>query len=110
MKHELKIGRDASNHIIIEDASISRNHALLSVIGDGYKIRDLDSLNGTFINGIRISGEVKLESEDILKLGSQLIPWMSYVESIEKMDEAADVPYNESGDEAAEETVASEEN
>lgn len=110
MKHELKIGRDASNHIIIEDASISRNHALLSVVGDSYKIRDLDSLNGTFINGIRISGEVKLESEDILKLGSQLIPWMSYVESIGKMDEAAEMPYNESGDEAAEETVTSEEN
>ena len=110
MKHELKIGRDASNHIIIEDASISRNHALLSVVGDSYKIRDLDSLNGTFINGIRISGEVKLESEDILKLGSQLIPWMSYVESMEKIDEDIDMPYNESGDEAAEETVASAEN
>ena len=81
MKHELKIGRDASNHIIIEDASISRNHALLSVTGDSYKIRDLDSLNGTFINGIRIRGESKLVSDDILKLGSQLIPWMSYVDS-----------------------------
>ena len=110
MKHEFKIGRDSSNHIIIDDASISRNHALLTVIDENFKIRDLDSLNGTFINGVRIKGEAKLETEDILKLGSQLIPWMSYVESMQKIDEAIDVPYNKSGDEDAEETVASEGN
>tara|TARA_B100001287_G_scaffold275289_1_gene282540 strand:- start:64 stop:1053 length:990 start_codon:yes stop_codon:yes gene_type:complete len=86
MKHELKIGRDASNHIIIDDPSISRNHALLSVTGDSYKIRDLDSLNGTFINGIRIRGEAALVSDDILKLGSQLIPWMSYVDSADNSE------------------------
>ena len=88
MKHEFKIGRDSSNHIIIDDASISRNHALLSVIDEKFKIRDLDSLNGTFINGVRINGEAKLETEDILKLGSQLIPWMSYVESADSQGPA----------------------
>ena len=110
MKHELKIGRDASNHIIIDDPSISRNHALLSVTGDSYKIRDLDSLNGTFINGIRIRGEAALVSDDILKLGSQLIPWMSYVESIENNDEAIHVSDNASSNDEVEETVSSEEN
>lgn len=110
MKQEFKIGRDASNHIIIDDPSISRNHALLSVTGDSYKIRDLDSLNGTFINGIRIRGEAALVSDDILKLGSQLIPWMSYVESVEKNDEAIDVSDNASSNDEVEETVSSEEN
>ena len=109
MKHEFKIGRDSSNHIIIDDASISRNHALLSVIDENFKIRDLDSLNGTFINGVRIKGEAKLETEDILKLGSQLIPWMSYVESADSLVEIAGASDGKPEGAEIEETVSSEE-
>ena len=109
MKHEFKIGRDSSNHIIIDDASISRNHALLTVIDENFKIRDLDSLNGTFINGVRIKGEAKLETEDILKLGSQLIPWMSYVESADSLVEIAGASDGKPEGAEIEETVSSEE-
>ena len=109
MKNEFKIGRDSSNHIIIDDASISRNHALLSVIDENFKIRDLDSLNGTFINGVRIKGEAKLETEDILKLGSQLIPWMSYVESADSLVGPAGASDGKPEGAEIEETVSSEE-
>jgi hypothetical protein len=69
------IGRDEDNEIAVPDASISSVHALLrrSESGDFY-IRDMDSLNGSFVNNNPVptqeQGEaVKLESGDRVRLG-----------------------------------------
>ena len=52
---EIRIGRDPSNSLAISDLSLSRRHCVLSREQDSYKICDLDSRNGTFVNGGAVS-------------------------------------------------------
>jgi pSer/pThr/pTyr-binding forkhead associated (FHA) protein len=61
------IGRDATNHIVLQDNSVSRHHAVILVNGVNVTVRDLDSKNHTFVNGEMI------ESEVMLSLGTQLM-------------------------------------
>ena len=65
------IGRDQSCDIVLSDSSISRRHAVLEQRRKQYVIRDLNSTNGTFVNGIRITEKV-LKLEDEIKLGTTL--------------------------------------
>jgi transcriptional regulator with GAF, ATPase, and Fis domain len=48
---ELSLGRDASNGLPIGDPSVSRRHCLIRSDGSGFKVRDLESRNGTLVNG-----------------------------------------------------------
>lgn len=49
-KRTLSIGRESSNDLTIADPSVSRHHCLIAREATGYEIKDLESLNGTFIN------------------------------------------------------------
>ena len=49
------IGRAPSNHIVIDHSTVSGQHALLLRIGDSYWLQDLNSTNGTQINGVFIT-------------------------------------------------------
>ena len=65
----LRIGRDPSNDLVVPDLSVSRVHAELRNIGGGrYEIADLDSHNGTFVNGRRV-GRVAITEQDIIGIG-----------------------------------------
>jgi hypothetical protein len=66
---EITVGRVADNKIQIEHASVSGHHAVFKLDSLDYIIKDLDSTNGTRINGERIS-EQKLRRNDILRLGN----------------------------------------
>jgi transcriptional regulator with GAF, ATPase, and Fis domain len=48
---DLSLGRDASNGLPISDPSVSRRHCLIRREASGFKVRDLDSRNGTLVNG-----------------------------------------------------------
>ena len=50
---ETKIGRDVNNEIHLDDITVSRSHALITK-NDGYRIKDLGSLNGTYLNAIAV--------------------------------------------------------
>jgi len=77
---KLKIGRLDDNDIVISDTSVSRNHAEISIENENtFYITDLNSTNGTFVNGNRLIGTKKLEHNDILKVGSSLVPWRNYI-------------------------------
>jgi sigma-B regulation protein RsbU (phosphoserine phosphatase) len=69
----ITIGRIPGNDIILSDSFSSSSHAVVSPLGDGYNLRDLGSKNGTFLNGERISGEVKLQLGDEIRIGSTRI-------------------------------------
>jgi pSer/pThr/pTyr-binding forkhead associated (FHA) protein len=56
--------------LVIDDAEMSRRHAVVTPVADGLEIEDLGSLNGTFVNGNRISGKVILEPNAEVKLGT----------------------------------------
>ena len=64
---ETKIGRDTSNEIQLDDITVSRSHAMISK-KDGYHIRDLGSLNGTYLNAIAIR-DAKINAGDEIQIG-----------------------------------------
>jgi len=67
----ITIGRDPMAEITITDPEVSRQHVRLSGTLSGYKIQDLGSTNGTFIDGERLGGEaVELAVGQIITMGA----------------------------------------
>jgi DNA-binding winged helix-turn-helix (wHTH) protein len=66
-------GRDAECSIVIDAGSVSRRHARITVVAGAATIEDLDSTNGTHVNGTRISGCTPLAPGDALSLGSEAL-------------------------------------
>lgn len=71
-KNDLSIGRDITNDIVINDAEVSRRHARLTLEGDRYKIEDLNSTNGTYIDGQRLIGPHVLATGEIIMFGDNV--------------------------------------
>ncbi len=67
VKQETVLGRQAECDVLLTEGHTSRRHAKLVQAEDGYWLEDLGSSNGTFINGNRISGRVKVASGDRLR-------------------------------------------
>jgi len=65
----IAMGRALDNQIRLEDGTVSHHHALLVADGPEYKLRDLNSTNGTRVNGLRIV-ESPLRNGDQVRLGS----------------------------------------
>jgi len=75
----IKIGRGNSVEIRLKDLSrkISRVHAQLEVQNGSVYIKDLDSTNGTYVNGIRVTDKIQLSPDSIVKLGGVIIQILS---------------------------------
>src|SRR5205085_12480427 len=68
---DVRVGKLASLEIVLEDGSISRNHAELKAEPGGWTVRDLSSTNGTFVNGVRLGiDEYPLQYRDIVQFGT----------------------------------------
>ncbi|MFH0900260.1 MAG: FHA domain-containing protein [Pseudomonadota bacterium] len=67
------IGRGTDNDFVLRDIAMSRRHAVLRWDGTRYLVKDLDSGNGTLVNGVTISGETPLRHGDELELGNTLV-------------------------------------
>jgi pSer/pThr/pTyr-binding forkhead associated (FHA) protein len=66
---ETIVGRRQDCDLRIPSAEVSRRHCLLSV-HDGYlTVEDLDSVNGTFVNGVRVAGKQVVRPGDSLEIG-----------------------------------------
>ncbi|HEX4438593.1 MAG TPA: FHA domain-containing protein [Thermoanaerobaculia bacterium] len=63
------IGRDREAIVWIDDESVSRRHARISVDPDGASIEDLGSKNGTYVDGRKIRGVVPLAARDSVRIG-----------------------------------------
>lgn len=74
-KSRLTIGRGEENDLILnEDPTVSRQHAAIESLPEGrWRIRDLRSRNGTFVNGLRVSGSMPLGPGDRVKIGSSTL-------------------------------------
>ncbi len=62
------IGRDPESDIFLNDVTVSRSHAVLTVGEDAVRIQDAGSLNGTYVND-RIVTETTLQSGDAVQIG-----------------------------------------
>lgn len=78
----ITIGRGDDNDVMISDITASRHHLQIIEHDDGhYTLSDFGSTNGTFVNGEKISGEIVLDSNDIVRVGNTTIPWRDYFPS-----------------------------
>jgi len=64
------VGRGDICDVIIDDLQMSRQHFAISEKNGVFKIMDLESRNGTYLNGVKLAGERKLEKNDRIKAGS----------------------------------------
>ena len=69
----LTVGRDPSNDLVINHRLVSRRHARFEKAEVGFYVRDLDSTNGTFVNGQRIEGAHLLRNNDEVWIGDTVI-------------------------------------
>ena len=68
--NRVTIGRSAGNTIIINAASISRRHAVMTSREGNYYVKDTDSQNGTFINEAKVTAS-RVEHHDRITFGNQ---------------------------------------
>lgn len=71
-KDTLTIGRKEENDIMIDNMAVSGKHAKIIREGDAYILYDLNSLNGTFVNGAKIS-KTRLKNKDQIIIGKHTI-------------------------------------
>jgi RND superfamily putative drug exporter len=69
---QLILGRTDAD-VTLEDDEVSRHHALIRMDGDGLVVEDLGSLNGTWVNGVRIGTARVLHVGDTIRLGETAI-------------------------------------
>ena len=75
----ITIGRNYDNNIVVNDGKVSRVH--LQIVQDdngNVSVVDLNSANGTLVNGKRITGETRLHANDVVQIGNTTLPWQSY--------------------------------
>jgi pSer/pThr/pTyr-binding forkhead associated (FHA) protein len=66
----LTVGRGGQNDLVLDgDEFASARHARIEVRGDGVWVQDLESTNGTFVNGSRVAGAQRLDTGDVLRVG-----------------------------------------
>ena len=68
------VGRDSSCDLRINDTRISRRHASIKKItNDKFLLKDLDSLNGIYVNGSKVNGSRTISKKDNIFLGKYLL-------------------------------------
>lgn len=76
----IKVGRSSENDIVISnDGYVGRAHCEFIQDDSGnYWVIDLNSTNGTFVNGVRCLGKTRLNSTDMVRIGNTMLPWKNY--------------------------------
>lgn len=77
---EVTIGRGSDNEIDFSDIAVSRHHARLTLDGNGFVLTDLESNNGTLLNGVRIERE-KLCTGDEIIVGARTLRFVELNEA-----------------------------
>jgi diguanylate cyclase (GGDEF)-like protein len=69
----VQIGRDPELELVLPDPGVSFRHAFIEDRGDAFVLVDLDSTNGTFVNGQRAEGEAPITAGDKLRFGETVV-------------------------------------
>lgn len=78
----IKVGRSSQNDYVVQhDEYVGRTHCAFILDEHGeYWVVDLNSKNGTYVNGVRRAGKTKLNSNDIVRIGNSIVPWKSLLD------------------------------
>ena len=71
----VSVGRDSSNGVAISDPALSRRHCVLRREGTDHRISDLESRNGTFVNGMAVK-ESRLQHGDQISVGDSVFVFL----------------------------------
>src|SRR5437588_10927892 len=70
MLEKTTVGRGDQNTLVIRDGSLSATHCEILMNGSEIIVRDLDSLNGTFVDGAKLNKQSQLKSGQTVRFGS----------------------------------------
>lgn len=91
----INLGRSLENHVVIDDARVSRQHAQIRAVNGNYLLFDLDSASGTFVNGERVT-QATLQPGDVISTGGVSMVYGD--EAFQTLEETHEyVPSAESG-------------
>lgn len=88
---KVRIGRASDNEVSLSDLSLSREHAQIARRGNRYRLRDLGSRNGTFLNDAKVEGEVLLNDGDLIRVGEMRLQFHHETPSGVHLSEASRV-------------------
>lgn len=76
----IKVGRSSGNDIVIQnDQYVGRTHCEFIMDDNGnYFVNDLNSTNGTFVNGVRRQGKTHLTPDDNVRIGNTTLAWVNF--------------------------------
>ena len=72
----VRIGRGVENDVVLHSDSVSRRHARIEVRGGGYRVVDMHSTNGTYVND-ELVDDVQLGRGDQIKVGDTILKFLS---------------------------------
>lgn len=79
----IEIGRETTNHIVLDKSSVSRKHCTLILDDDGRYILEDHSKNGTYVNGRLIKNKrVTLRFDSVVEVEGCKLPWRKYLNSV----------------------------
>ncbi len=79
--HTVLAGRDSGADMVLEDPEVSARHASFAPANGGLSVEDLDSTNGTFVNGQRLSGQQDVRSGDRVRVGTTVLEVIGHRET-----------------------------
>jgi Nif-specific regulatory protein len=74
---QISIGRDEANQLCLLDSAVSRRHCTIQQAGEQYELVDLDSHNGTFVNGVPI-GRKLIDHGDTIRIGNSEFVFLTH--------------------------------
>jgi two-component system, cell cycle response regulator len=74
-KPEITIGRGPDNEIVLDMDNVSRYHAQVLLLADGYYLEDLDSTNGSYVNDEEVTRR-RLANGDLIKIGGAILKFL----------------------------------
>jgi Transcriptional regulatory protein, C terminal/FHA domain len=91
---ECTLGRGAMCEVVLPFAFVSRLHSCIELVGGRYQIRDRRSVNGTFVNGMRLERPHVLSNHDVIGLG-EAGPHLTYADPDPTLRRTSQLCYDE---------------
>jgi pSer/pThr/pTyr-binding forkhead associated (FHA) protein len=85
-KDRMTIGRSVSNDIVLEDLSVSRSHAEISVEGGRFFLTDMGSANGSRVNGVSVT-DTEIFHDDVILIGESTLLFVTTPSETEPVPE-----------------------